>query len=395
MKAVIFGPGRVGCGFAGQLLRGSGHEVVFVARNQAMVNHFNRVGRYLVRLVGQGRTEEIMVEGIRAVWTGEPDKVAREIVDAGLVSTSVGFRNLAEISPLIALGLSRRAEPVNVISFENFGTAASYMRRRVKGCGPEGCNFSGHGFSPALVSRVMSERLGDPAGNEPLVFVGDHPDEFVVYGKRLVRPIPEIKGMRVVDNYDAWFQKKLFMFSAGHATTAYLGYLKGYHYIHSAIRDPEIREAVLAAMREGQQGLMAQYGGDLAGDEEHLLEIVARFENAALNDSIDRVGRDPLRKLGKRDRLIGAARMAEKAGIEPEKLMLAVAAALYYCDQDDPSCTPIREELETIGPDKVLREVSGLNPGRRLSHGARRIFAKLLEKGPRSPLLNLEKFFWA
>jgi len=29
MKAVVIGPGRVGCGFAGQLLHASGYEVCF------------------------------------------------------------------------------------------------------------------------------------------------------------------------------------------------------------------------------------------------------------------------------------------------------------------------------------------------------------------------------
>jgi mannitol-1-phosphate 5-dehydrogenase len=241
----------------------------------------------------------------------------------------------------------------------------------------------------------MSERIGDTAGNEPLIFIGDHASEFIVDSHRLIRPIPEITGMKVVDNYNGWFLKKLFIFSAGHATTAYLGYLKGYHYIHSAILDPEIRAAVLAAMREGQQGLAAEYGAEVAGDETTLQGIVTRFENAALNDSIDRVGRDPLRKLGKKDRLIGAAEQACKAGVNPEKLMLAVAAALYYCDQSDPACVPMREELETAGPGKLLRSVSGIDPDIEMAVAAEKIFSRLVEKGDRSPLLSLEDFFWA
>jgi len=395
VKAVVIGPGRIGCGLVGQALRASGHEVVFAARNHAVVQHFNRVGRYTVRLFGGGDTEEIHVDGVRAVWIGDREALANEIADSGLVTTSVGYRNLADISPLIAEGLSRRSEPVNVLCFENFGTGVSYVRERVDGCGPEGCNFSNHGFSPVLVSRVVSERIGDPEGDEPFVFIGDHPREFIVDSRRLVQPVPRIAGMEVVDDYDARFQKKLFVFSAGHATAAYLGYLKGYHYIHSAILDPEIRAAVLAAMREGQQGLEARYGPEIAGGEGHLLENLTRFENARLNDSIDRVGRDPLRKLGKKDRLIGAAKLAQEAGINPEKLMLAAAAALYYCDRGDLDCRPMGEELEVAGPGEVLREVSGLDPGRSLATAAVKTFSRLIAKDSRSPLLSLEEFFWA
>lgn len=395
MKAVIFGPGRIGCGFAGHLLWESGHDIVFAARNPVMVEHLNRVGCYRVRLVGKGEPSEVTVDRVRAVCTAEPGQVAEEIANAGLVATSVGCDNLASIAPLIAEGLLRRKGPVNVIGFENFGIASSCEQRMVSGCGRDGCSFEGHGFSPALISRIMSGQIGDPAEDEPIIYVGDPASEFIVDGRRLIPPVPSIKGMKVVDNYDVWVRKKLFIFSAGHATTAYMGYLKGYHYIHTAIRDPEIRETVLAAMREGQQGMLACYGPEVAGDERDLEAIVARFENAALNDRIERVGRDPLRKIGETDRLVGPARLAEEAGIHPDMLMLATAAALFYCDRLDPSCVSVKQEIETVGPDRVLREVCGLAPGKTLAASATKALARLMEGGGNSPLLSLKRFFWA
>ncbi|MFQ5911666.1 MAG: hypothetical protein ACE5JS_00605 [Nitrospinota bacterium] len=56
--------------------------------------------------------------------------------------------------------------------------------------------------------------------------------------------------MIVAGDYAAWIRRKLYTFSAGHATCAYLGYLKVYHYSHTAIRDPEIQTALLTAMTE-------------------------------------------------------------------------------------------------------------------------------------------------
>src|SRR5204863_138892 len=84
--------------------------------------------------------------------------------------------------------------------------------------------------------------------------------------------------------------KKLYTFCAGHAAAAYFGALKGYRYVHSAIRDPEIRSAVLSAMEEGQRGLEQRYGPELAGDGAELEAIIARFENAALTDPVSRGG---------------------------------------------------------------------------------------------------------
>jgi hypothetical protein len=56
---------------------------------------------------------------------------------------------------------------------------------------------------------------------------------------------------------------------------------------------------------------------------------------------------------------------------------------------------PLREELETVGPGKILRSVSGIDPNIEMAVAAEKIFSRLIEKGERSPLLSLEDFFWA
>src|SRR5207244_8141029 len=173
-----------------------------------------------------------------------------------------------------------------------------------------------HGFSGALVKRVVTQKWGTISSDEPLEFIGDTPSSFVVDATSLKKPFPKIKGMVTTKHFTAWALRKLYVFSAGHATAAYLGSLKGYHYIHSAVRDPEIRAAVLAAMSEGQRGLEAKFGWETCNGDKELEEIMARFENALLSDLIQRVGRDPRRKLGPKERLVGAARLAERRSEE-------------------------------------------------------------------------------
>ncbi|MFQ5859898.1 MAG: hypothetical protein ACE5LU_30245, partial [Anaerolineae bacterium] len=215
-------------------------------------------------------------------------------------------------------------------------------------------------------------------------------------GPSLRRPLPAIEGMIVANDYSAWIRRKLYIFSAGHATAAYLGYLKGYHYIHTAIRDPEIRAAVLAAMAEGQRGLAARYGPEVAGDERDLLDIVARFENAALNDPIVRVGRDPRRKLGAQDRLVGAARLAEKAGIRPVKLALAAAAAFCFYNPADPSAIDLHRRIETAGLGPVLQQISGLDPRWGLGRLVADVWLRLTDGWQiGNQLLSLDQLLWA
>jgi mannitol-1-phosphate 5-dehydrogenase len=396
MKAVVIGSGLIGCGLVGQVLQASGHQIVFVARNQTMVDHLNRMGHYRVSLVKGLERQESVVEGIRAVSTAEPERVAEEIADAGLVVTAVGAGNLPQVAPLIAAGLRQRSAPVNVLAFENLADAGPYLRQLVDEQLPADFSLAAHGFSGALIDRVVSRRLGNPGRDEPLTFIGDPPATFVVDGQSLRQPLPAIEGMIVADDYNAWIRRKLYTFSAGHATCAYLGYLKGYHYIHSAIRDPEIRNTVLRAMTEGQAGLAARYGETIAGNRSNLDDIISRFENAALNDPIARVGRDPQRKLGAEDRLVGAARLAEEAGVYPKNLALAAAAAFYFYDPADPSAISLRREVKEAGPGSILDRVSHLDPSQGLGRFVSDIWQRLARGWQNDNLLlSLNKLQWA
>ena len=380
MKTIVFGAGKIGCGLAGQLLRDSGHEVVFVARSASIAEHFNRVGRYIVRLVGRGETREVMVNGIRAVSADETERVAEEIADAGLIITSVGCDNLENISGLIAAGIKRRVEPINILAFENSGSAGPSLRGWVGRHLPAGFPLERNGFAGVLISRAVTQRTGDPASDEPLVFVGDTYSRFIVDGTDLRGTLPQIEGMLVTDNYEAWVQKKFCMFSAAHATTAYLGHLKGYRYIHTAIRDPQIRASVHAVIKEGQQGLAARHGAELAGDESDCQEVLERISNAQLCDPIIRVGREPGRKLKAEDRLVGTARLAEAAGIEPKNLGLAVAAALFFNNYKDPSAFELHHQVSTQGGVAVIHKYCGADSASPLSRHATDAWYRLFEE---------------
>lgn len=396
MRAVVIGAGRIGCGFAGDLLHRSGYELVFVTRTAANAALLNRTGRYVVRIAGSRTCEERDVTGLRAVQAANGPLVASEIATADVVAVSVGPSRLAEIAPLIAAGLERRRTPVNVLAFENGTDPGARLRELVAATAGGESIAARHGFAGALVTRIVAQRIADVDGEEPPVFVGDAPDTFVVDRSRLVCQQPPIEGMVLTDDWDGWVCRKLYLFSAAHVMTAYLGHLKGYHYIHSAIRDPEIRAAVMAAMIEAQAGLARRFGRKVAGDRRDLREIVRRFENAALCDQIVRVGRDPRRKLALGERLVGALQAAAQAGVEPDYLAMAVAAALCFHHPGDAQADGLARELELSGRQALLENVCGLDPrcgeARSVGRHLERLFDGSRGNGP---LLRLDGMLWA
>lgn len=400
MKAVVIGAGRIGCGLVGEALRASGHDVVFVTRSRVLTDHLNRVGGYHLRLLNGRDSRETTVEGIRAVCVTDTDRAVHELEAADLVASCLRPHSLPRVVPLIAAGLRRRSRPANVLTLENTVDAGAVLRDMVAAHLPRGWAVDDHGFSGALAARVVSRRLGDPATDEPLTFVGDPPGGFLVDRSALRGDFPVVAGVSAIDEYRAAVRHKLYTFSTGHAVAAYIGFLKGYHFIHTAVRDTEIRLAVLGAMEEGRAGVRMRYGDEVAGVDSDPLRVLGRFDNAALDDSVLRVGRDPQRKLGATDRLIGAATLAAEAGVRPQRLVLATAAALCFEHAGDASSTGLQVELRRRGVHEVLRRICRLDASTGFGRDVAALWSRLIVgrgngNGNGNHLLSLERLTWA
>src|SRR5918999_6528840 len=291
------------------------------------MDHLSRVRKYKVRLVDSASAQEVVVDRLRAILSSDFSRVAREISEADLVVTSVGVGNISNVAPLIAAGLRRRTTPVNVLAFENSGADSGATLRSLVGRFLSDHPIELHGFSRVVIDRIVPHRVWDPVSDYPLLFIGDPSELFVVEGSSLCQPIPVIRGMQITQDFTACMLRKLCIFSIGHIATAYLGYLKGHHYIHEAIRDPEIRDMVISVMSEGQIGLAERYGREIAGDAGDIQAIIGRFENAAIMDPVERVGRDPRRKA---NTLLEVAQLEEQGKIKARNLRLMLSVALHY-----------------------------------------------------------------
>lgn len=175
--------------------------------------------------------------------------------------------------------------------------------------------------------------------------------------------IPRVRGLLPCHNFLAWEERKLFPHNLGHAVSAYLGYLKGYTYIWEAIKDPEILEKVKGALREAGRAVVKKHKLSPQEEEEHEEDLLKRFSNQALGDTVFRVGRDPLRKLGSEERLVGGAKLALGWRVVPEEISLGIAACILYDYPEDKQARKLSLLRREKGIDFILQKVCGLDPG--------------------------------
>ena len=88
---------------------------------------------------------------------------------------------------------------------------------------------------------------------------------------------------------------------------------------------------------------------------------MARFSNTLLNDPILRVAREPFRKLGLHDRLIGASQLALRSGVIPKNLILGIMSAFLYDEEDDEDFN-IKILMNSLDPKNFLKLIINIHP---------------------------------
>lgn len=390
--AIIFGAGNVGRGFLGQLFSESGYEVVLVDVDEPLVRGLAQHGRYTIRLVDNDWLDEVTVAPVRALLAGDVDGVAQAVAAAGIAATAVGVRALPFVAPVLAAGIAQRAAtgiaaPLNIIVCENLKDAAATLCAMVEQHLPAGLRPYLHehiGFVDTVIGRMAPPLTPELHAADPTLILVEPYKVLPVDRSTWRGPAPQVVGLDLCGNFPAYTARKLYIHNCGHAVLAYLGHLAGHEYGYQALSDPSIRPWFEAALAESKAGIVAVHGVDLAWLDAHIADLTRRFANRALGDTILRLGRDPLRKLSPDDRLVGAARLAERAGVTPDALSRAIAAAYRFDDPRDPLAVALQVRLAAEGFDAVLAAVSGIQPDEPLA-GLVRKWWRCIDAAPGVP----------
>ena len=107
---------------------------------------------------------------------------------------------------------------------------------------------------------------------------------------------------------------------------------------------------------------MAKHDFSDEAQQAYVDKILQRFANPHLPDTVDRVGRQPLRKLSRSERLIGPAAELAERGIRPRHLLATVEAALAFDVPDDPESVELQRLLGALTAEEATERICGLEP---------------------------------
>lgn len=342
-KLVMFGAGKIGRSFIGQLFSRGGYEVVFIDVFQPVIDELNRRREYNV--VIKGTVDSVIkVNNVRGVYAADEKAVIAEICSATVVATSVGQNGLQGVFPLLSEGLQYRQKhnqtPIDIIIAENLRDAAPYFESELRKLLPANYPFSQMvGLVETSIGKMVPLMTQKDLQQDILQVFAEPYNTLILDKKTFKNPIPEIKGLAPKENMKAWVDRKLFIHNLGHAATAFLGYIYNpkFIYLYEALEVREIYAEVRSVMQQSATALLKKYPAEFTKEslQDHIDDLLARFQNRSLGDTLFRVGCDLQRKLGSDDRLAGAIKLAIEMNLPYGKILKALVCGCRFRATDE------------------------------------------------------------
>lgn len=386
MKCVIIGAGKIARGFIGHLLYLSDIPFTFIEKAEGLVDLINERKEYTVNILGNS-DKNCVVKNASAICLDDEEVAAKAISEADAVFTSVGGKNLTAIVPILAKGVELKAKKggnLNVVTCENWKLPATILRDGVmeilEGESKEYCEKN-VGFTEAVIMRSAIESPKELLEKDPLIVNVQNFWELPVDSSRIVGEFPEIQGLKKIEAFTGFLERKFYTYNAANGTTSYLGALLGYEKIADAAHDERILKILDGVYKETATALSKKHNFPLDEQMAFTLTSKNKLQDYTIVDFIERNARDPLRKLGKDDRLVGSARLVEEYGIQPDNLCIAIAAAIYYVSPGDEFAEELVRMRNEEGIDAILSKVCSLDPNGNLGMLIKEKIALLKEWG--------------
>lgn len=365
MKRIVqYGAGNIGRGFIAQVFSEAGYEVIFVDVNTELVDLINTHKSYPINIVSNDSEREVIVKNVSCINGMISENVIEAISECDIMATAVGVNILPRIVPNIAEGIKRRMEkggrPLNIILCENLIDADKLMYKMIS----ERLNDDEKKFLDSsvglieasigrMVPRVPEEKL---QGSKLRIFTEEY-KQLLVNKDAFKGEIPKIENLIAFSPFKFCIYRKIFIHNLGHAMAAFLGSLSGYKYIWEAIGNPKIRVLTKKAMKESALALSKKFSIPITEIDEHINDLLIRFANVPLADTVERVGFDAKRKLSAKDRFAGAIKLCEQQGITPVYISIGMAAGFLFENENDTGLTEIKQKIKTDGLKSVLNDL--------------------------------------
>ncbi len=363
-EVIIFGAGKIGRGFIGQLFHRSGYKLWFADASEELVGLLNQEKKYRVDIAGSDGddTEYISIEG--AFDIHHPETIQEVLNRVEILVTSVGANHISSVAAMMKELLKKRNlnQNMNWLICENALHPAARIRETLLEGAEEAFRyFVDHrlGLVETQVLRTGMEAPEHIKQKEPLALRMHDWWSLPLDRDAFVGKIPNVTGFLPRSHFSNELIRKLYTFNGTNGPISYVGWVNGFRILHEAAL--EFSTFFDMIREESSYGLTREFGIKEEEQKAFMALATKKYTDPALNDPIERNARDLRRKLGRDERLLGPALLCLKHGRKPYAYARAIAAALCYEGSSDPGTLEVIRTIKQEGPEVALGRYCGLN----------------------------------
>jgi len=383
-------------------------EIIGVTGDQLLRDAINAFGKFSVRY-GKHAFDQT-IDHVRVIDMGDEDGIVAMYCDSLILGLALPEPAIRQQAPIIARGLLRRYQQgrgeITILVVLNKVGGASYVRRHVEAALLELTNqfecakvLAATHFSETVVSRIVT-RLGRESlqrqlrikcelfeknlaavhtaqqcaqqdsseecapesdlhvsvlrnASAParalsqlhLILFNSEPD-MLLYAQGGGRFLRQLRQVKTVADIAQIQTIKNRLWNGTHAIIAWYSSLLGHSTIGRGMGDERVMALVRQLIENEIQPALLLESPELDAIIKMMMRPFIERCRSSFKDPCKRVGRDPLRKLRRRERILGSIALARKHGIPTPGLEFAIALAIRYALSDaaegDLECELIR-----------------------------------------------------
>ena len=167
-----------------------------------------------------------------------------------------------------------------------------------------------------------------------------------------------VEGFVATANFSVELTRKLYTYNAINAAVCYLGAERGHIWLSDAANDSEIANLATQVGVESSAALVAEFDFDEGEQRDWSGMALAKYQDVTIRDPIERNARDPIRKLGLHDRILGPLHLCIKHGLPHEALIQTMKSALTYREPSDSAAIQLELYVDDFGAWGALQKVA-------------------------------------
>lgn len=374
MRTLILGAGKTGRGFIGRLCQQTGIPVVFADIDEKLVDSLERRGEYTVSFFAdRSPTKCDSFVAVKA----SPDAILPWWSDIDVVFVSVGVENLGDVGSLL-VELARRDNDTSVRTVFLCENAVDPVSRLTSTSVEEGFLRDRYHIRRGA---VFCTNIADPASRIDLISEEYERIECEAASTVSDQAYPFLE---MINDFDLLIRRKLYTYNAATGILGFLGWMKGYEYLHQAACDPDISALCDRFYKASNRAIASEYGISLSEQTEFAMRSWEKFTNRKIADPIARNIRNPKSKLKADERLIAPLRLIDQLGLDTEPLVVTIAVAALYSVAPNGAWTSSSVSKAT----NLLVQESGLKPVETIGRRIFEIMERLIVAQPKSDRLR-------